>query len=184
MAGEDDIRKGLRSLRPQAEIGLADPLGGGEMPGGPSLAGLLARAVGLKQLELPLPVPPPRFDPRTVVSNFDRLPGEIGYVYHATNVPNAAEIAQSGRVNTFPPDYGTEQSMWPDRGIENRSYWTQGGGGASIFAPEGGPPVLLRTKQTPQFRRESGTGDFFTREPVQGPEYFSSEGWRRLGSNR
>jgi hypothetical protein len=46
MAGEDDILRYIRRIRPQAEIGLADPTGG--LPvGGPSLPRVLSRAVKL-----------------------------------------------------------------------------------------------------------------------------------------
>ena len=137
-----------------------------------------------EQLPLPLETPPPHFDPSTAVDfTKTNVDPETGYLYHATNVPNAQDIAETGHVNVFAPDYGTDQDMWPDASTENRSYWTQGGGKtASSFAPEGGQPVLLRTKQTPSFKRESGTGDWYTTEPVTEVEYLTPNGWRRLGA--
>ncbi len=89
---------------------------------------------------------------------------EDGYVYHATNVENAANIAQ-GKLETHKPWEFTDQGAWPDGATEKRTYWSEKADNVWQFAPEDGAPVILRAKKTDAFTSES-TGDIFTRKPV------------------
>jgi hypothetical protein len=91
-------------------------------------------------------------------------PTEAGYLYHATNTYNLNDIAAGG-LRTFRPSYGTDQEAWPDGSTERRSYWTDRANVAWHFAPEDGMPVLLRTRQTSDFKRES-TGDWYARRTI------------------
>lgn len=90
---------------------------------------------------------------------------EAGYLYHATNVERLYEIKATGFLKTFPPWFGTDQRAWPDGSREKRSYWSQTAGGVWHFAPEEGRPVVVRTKMTPIFKRES-TGDWYTTKKI------------------
>jgi hypothetical protein len=92
------------------------------------------------------------------------LEGEAGYIYHATNVERAAQIADEGVV-THKPNEFTDQSEWPDGAVNKRSYWSEKAGIVWQFAPEEGAAVVLRTRQETQFKRES-TGDIYTTKPV------------------
>lgn len=95
----------------------------------------------------------------------DKLPSEPGYLYHATNLENAADIAAKS-LKPHRPNFGTDQQAWPDRSTSVRSYFTPKAASAWSFAPSEGQPVLLRTKQGKGFKRES-TGDVFTTLPVK-----------------
>jgi len=101
-------------------------------------------------------------------------PGDAAHLYHTAPGHFARDIAEQGVINTFPPDYGTEQDMWPDRGTENRSYWTTTPGGTVPFAQDS--PVLFRTPRSERFQPERGTADWFTREPVSPLEYYDVTG--------
>src|SRR3990167_2601027 len=113
-------------------------------------------------------------------------PSEAGYHYHATNENNAAEIARSG-LKTHKPSYGTDQSVWPDGGVERRSYCTPCAGGAYVFAPAVGGPVLLRVRNDRAAFRGAGSGDTFVREaiPAKHIEIANADGtWRPLQESR
>jgi len=84
------------------------------------------------------------------------------FFYHATNEENLWDIKSSGVLEVFPPNHGTEQDSWPDGSEDNRSYWTDRASLAWQFAPELGRPVILRTPKSHLFRREAGTGDYYT----------------------
>jgi hypothetical protein len=115
------------------------------------------------------------------VAPSDKLESEPGYVYHASNQENARDIIAAKKLNVFRPNYGTDQRTWPDGGPERRSYWSEKAGVVWQFAPEQGKPVILRTKRTEAFQRES-TGDVFTRKavPADAVEILTADGWKPL----
>lgn len=106
---------------------------------------------------------------------------EPGYVYHATNQERAGDIAESGSLDTFPPDFGTEQNAWPDGETRKRSYWSERANNVWQFAPTEGKPVVLRSKRSAAFRRES-TGDIYTykKVPASSIEILTDQGWEPL----
>lgn len=110
-------------------------------------------------------------------------PSEPGYLYHATVVHRAHDIAQSGGVRTHRPNFGTEQDVWPDGSTEKRSYWTARAGVAHSFVPEDGEPALLRARDVDVgAKRERGTGDMVAtkRVPAAKVEILTDEGWQPL----
>lgn len=106
-----------------------------------------------------------------------------GYLYHATNVERANEIAQS-RMKLHEPWEFTDQGAWPDGGVKPRAYFNPRAENVAAFAPEEGPSVVLRTPEGKRFKRESGTGDVFTRKPVSARdlEIATPEGWKALAT--
>ncbi len=112
------------------------------------------------------------------------LAGEPGYAYHATNAERLDDIAQAGKLKTFGPSYGTDQSVWPDMSREKRAYFAEKP--LPQFAPEEGMPVILRTKKDGRIFRES-TGDLFARKPVDAKtlEYLGEDQkWHPVSSLR
>lgn len=110
------------------------------------------------------------------------IESEPGYVYHATNAERMEEIRNTGKLIPHRPDYGTEQDTWPDGATEKRSYFSRKANVVWQFAPEEGQPVVLRTKESPEFKTES-TGDVFSRKPIQTQdlEYLGEDGnWHAL----
>lgn len=111
--------------------------------------------------------------------------GHPDYLYHATSDTNLRDIADEG-LHTHGPSYGTDQSTWPDGATERRSYWTEHPHIASSFSPENGKPVLVRVaRDKAAFRRESGTGDHYTRTKIDAKhvEVLGGDGkWRGLAS--
>jgi hypothetical protein len=111
------------------------------------------------------------------------LASDPNYTYHATTLDRAHEILSSGKLSPHRPNYGTDQSTWPDRSTESRSYFTDRADTAWQFAPEEGQPVVLRIrKDSHPFRRES-TGDTYTTKPVPADklEVLTSDGtWKLL----
>lgn len=109
------------------------------------------------------------------------LKSEPGYVYHASNAERVHDIAASGSLKTFRPNYGTEQDAWPDGKVERRSYWSKNAGIVADFAPEDGHAVVLRVKRTDAFRDES-TGDVYATKPVKigDIEILTEDGWKPL----
>jgi hypothetical protein len=102
---------------------------------------------------------------------------EQGFVYHATNLDNAQDIAKQG-LKTHGPSYGTDQSTWPDGATERRSYFSTDPHITESFAPEHGKPVFLRVKEAAaKFFRES-TGDMFARKQIAPThiEYLGADG--------
>lgn len=111
------------------------------------------------------------------------LSPEEGWVYHGTNHVNLHDIADSGFVDTFKPWHGTEQDAWPDGSTERRSYWTRDPAQTVHFTPEGGRPVIIRTRFDPRsFRVESGTGDVYGRKriPASAVEALVGDRWTPL----
>lgn len=111
--------------------------------------------------------------------------GNEGFVYHATNEERLYDILHARRLVTHGPSYGTDQFAWPDGSREKRSYWSENAGSVWCFAPEEGCSVVLRTKKTVQFRRES-TGDIYTTKsvPVSQLEVLTDTGWVPAASLR
>ena len=112
-------------------------------------------------------------------------PKEDGYAYHATSKYRMRDIEESGAIETFPPDHGTDQDMWPDGSVTPRSYWSESPKSAQSFYPDDGPPVLIRSKRG-SLRIEKGTGDLYTETPVSlgrdVVEFWGKDGrWHRLG---
>ena len=100
------------------------------------------------------------------------------YVYHATNHERLHDIADAGKLKTHKPHEFTDQSSWPDGAREKRAYFSHSPSIARNFAPEEGHAALLRTKRTPKIRRESGTSDHYSREPISAKdlEYLHESG--------
>ena len=127
----------------------------------------------------------PLFSPESPVSRAvkpdEKLTAEPGYVYHATNEERAEDIRASRYLKLYPPHYGTDQQAWPDGASDKRSYWSLNAGSVWQFAPEEGKPVVLRTKQTSAFKKES-TGDIYTRHsvPAKQVEILTDKGWEPL----
>lgn len=115
------------------------------------------------------------------------LDGESGYMYHATNLERAEEIANSG-IRRHKADEFTDQTTWPDGSVERRNYFTPTAKNTWQFAPEEGMPVLLRVKQdTHPFKAERGTGDYYSVQDVPSSkiEYLSDDGrWLPIKSNQ
>jgi hypothetical protein len=110
-----------------------------------------------------------------------QVPQDNNYVYHATNAENAADIRESGRLDVFDPDYGTEQNAWPDGATTPRSYWNAEASSVGSFAPAEGQPVILRAKKGDAYKRE-GTGDLYLEEqlPASELEILTDRGWEPL----
>lgn len=91
---------------------------------------------------------------------------ESDYIYHATSRYRLFDIIDSGQLDVHGPDYGTDQDMWPDGSVEHRAYFLPTAEGTHIFAPEDGPMVVVRAKNRPGIRSESGTKDLYSTEPI------------------
>jgi 8-oxo-dGTP pyrophosphatase MutT (NUDIX family) len=121
-------------------------------------------------------------DPNYYVAPHDKLESEPGYLYHATNIENASDIARQG-MKTHKPWEGTEQDIWPDGATEKRSYFSPKAHAIWQFAPEYGQAVALRVHSSAgKFKTESGTGDVYSRHPVP-PKHIqilTQEGWRPI----
>lgn len=80
-------------------------------------------------------------------------------VYHATNLENLYDIANSS-LRPHKPWYGTDQSAWPDGSTKSRIYFTSAASTAYSFAPTEGTPVILRIRGKLPIKTES-TGDLY-----------------------
>ena len=109
--------------------------------------------------------PPAKFGKHAFPS---KLKNEEGYLYHASNEENARSIAEEGKIRLHrPSEFTPDQSAWPDGDKGKRAYFSANAANTASFAPEEGSPVLLRVKRgAHSFRRESGTGDYFTSKEV------------------
>jgi hypothetical protein len=67
--------------------------------------------------------------------------GDPNYVYHATNIERANDIAESGKLSLFKPGDFTDQATWPDGSTAKRNYFTPTAQNTWQFAPEEGKPV-------------------------------------------
>ena len=121
-----------------------------------------------------------------VVRPSSTLQGDEGYLYHATNEERAHGIAEDGRMHLHRPGDFTEQDCWPDGATEKRSgYFAPHDKAHTVwsFAPEEGRSAVLRIHHLAHpFRRESGTGDLFSKKAVPAKlfEINTSEGWKPL----
>lgn len=98
--------------------------------------------------------------------NTQRVTGEGQYLYHATNEENARSIMQQGLKPHKPHEF-TDQRVWPDGGVDRRSYFSADPKVTESFAPVEGQPVFFRVPRTAaQFQRESGTGDWYARQRI------------------
>ena len=115
------------------------------------------------------------------VSPDTTTPSEPGYVYHATNIERALDIAVAG-LKTHRPWAYTDQSTWPDGKTEGRVYFTPRASVAWQFAPEEGRSVLLRVPST-LAKAGDGTGDLFANRAVPAAkiEILTTDGWVPLG---
>ena len=95
----------------------------------------------------------------------DDVPSDDAFLYHATSLERATDIAVEGLV-TRGPSWGTDQDAWPDGSTERRSYWISKARLAWSFAPEGEPVILRVLKTAAAFKREHGTGDFYARKKI------------------
>jgi len=124
-----------------------------------------------------------RLKPEEIVAPNAELKSEPGYLYHGTTLENAREIHYSRFLEAHEPGFGTEQDAWPDGSDEQRSYWTSDAAATRHFTPEGQPVVLrVNASKVGTFRREKGTGDYFTRQavPADQIQIFTKRGWRPL----
>ncbi len=120
----------------------------------------------------------------TFVEPHSNLAAEDGYLYHATNVDNAQDIARSS-LNTFPPHHGTDQTCWPDGQCEKRAYLSASANKVWMFAPEEGKSAILRVpKSAGTFKHETGTGDVYTNRPIPAKhlDILQHDGWTPLVS--
>jgi uncharacterized protein len=118
--------------------------------------------------------------PKHLEHNFKMAP-DPGYAYHVTNHERLHNIADSGQLKTYKPSEFTDQSSWPDGSIKKRSYFAPSV--ATMFAPEAGHTVALRTKMGPHIKAEKGTGDLYTEKPISthSLEYLHHSGeWRPI----
>ncbi|MCP4900038.1 MAG: hypothetical protein GY906_23970 [bacterium] len=109
------------------------------------------------------------------------MEGEEGYVYHATNEDNAAEIIE-GKLDPHGPSYGTDQETWPDGSEELRSYFTEHPATAFSFAPAEGKPLLTRVKKAAAPFLKESTGDTYTKGSIDPAniEVATEGGWVSL----
>ena len=119
-------------------------------------------------------------------NKIQKVESDPNYVYHATNVERANDIAEGGKLNTHKPHEFTDQEVWPDGKTEKRNYFTSDAKNTWQFAPEEGKPVLLRVKKEDHpFKREI-TGDIYSTKPVDASkiEYLNSNNqWTTLKSD-
>jgi hypothetical protein len=125
--------------------------------------------------------------PPMVSQNFKRLEQDLilndpDYVYHATNMERARDIAAEGKLNTHRPGDFTDQNMWPDGATQKRNYFSQGN--PWMFAPEDGAPTILRIRKSEHpFQSEKYTNDVYSTKPVPSSkiEYLDQSGsWNPL----
>lgn len=112
-------------------------------------------------------------------------PKEDGYGYHITSRNNLYDIEDSGVIDVFPPEHGTDQLEWPDGSESPRSYWIDNPKNALAFAPDDGVPVLIRKSNT-TLKPERGTRDLYTESPIdisqENVEFWGDDGaWHPLG---
>lgn len=143
------------------------------------VAGLAIVAVGVGFVWATMRVRPRvfAFKANPFISPTSSTFSESGYVYHATNEDRVRDIAREG-IKTHKPWDFTEQDSWPDGSTEKRSYFSRSASSVWAFAPEEGRAVILRTRETSQFKRE-GTGDIYTTKsvPASKLEVLTDEGW-------
>jgi hypothetical protein len=121
-------------------------------------------------------------DWKNIDSSREDIQAHADYLYHATNTYNVHDIADTKKLHTHRPGYGTDQEEWPDGSREKRSYWTHEPNIARSFYPEGKPALLRAKRSAADFKRES-TGDHYLRKPLASHhlEVYDGEGnWRAV----
>lgn len=110
-----------------------------------------------------------------------RTESDVDYIYHATNMERAFDIAQEGLKPHRPWEF-TDQETWPDGGTERRVYFSRDLDSIWAFAPEEGRPVALRVPVDAVVLRGDGTGDVFARKRVPSDviEFLCDDGWRLI----
>lgn len=94
------------------------------------------------------------------------IPSDPNYVYHATNLERAQDIADD-KLRTFKPSDFTDQDMWPDGSVEKRAYFSAAADSVADFAPEEGQSVVLRVRRDAvPVKVERGTGDIYTTRTI------------------
>jgi hypothetical protein len=96
----------------------------------------------------------------------DATNGDTGFFYHATNLENVWGILELGELEPHPPDYGTDQDVWPDGSTALRSYFGSSPKHVDPFYPEGKPILLRIPGNVVRIKKEKGTPDFFTNQPI------------------
>jgi len=112
--------------------------------------------------------------------------GDPNYVYHATNVERANDIAESGKLSLFKPGDFTDQATWPDGSTAKRNYFTSTAQNTWQFAPEEGQSVLLRINKNDHPFKQESTGDIYSNKevPADKIQYLSDDGkWLGLKSD-
>lgn len=88
-----------------------------------------------------------------------KVKSEPGYMYHSTDEEGARSIAGQGKLSPSRPE-----QAWPDGDRGKRAYFSADATGSE---PGAGPQTLLRVKRGEHsFRREAGTGKFYTNAEV------------------
>lgn len=179
MAAEDwqPLRQGLTNWvnaerQKSYDMGLADP-----STGLPTRAGVAALGPAYAN-SLLMGTTAPSGAPSAALLR-GPVKSEPGYVYHATNTDNLANIAAEGRLRTHEPHEFTDQDVWPDGKVEPRNYFTPTAENTWQFAPEEGPSVLLRMRSDAHpTRAERSTGDLYSTKPVDAKhlEYMTDDG--------
>lgn len=114
--------------------------------------------------------------PSEIENTQDTKTNENNYFYHGTNLYGVQGIKDTGKIKIFRPWHGTEQEVWPDGSIEKRAYFSPTAKGVEPFFPETGPYFVLRvSKANANFKKESGTPDFYVTNsiPIKFVEIFN-----------
>jgi len=95
-------------------------------------------------------------------------PSEKGYLYHATNLRYAIEIASSDHIDIFKPYFkDAYRDTWPDGSDEERAYFHANVNSVKRFMPKGQNKVILRVPITAgNFQQEAETGYVYSNQPV------------------
>ncbi len=94
-------------------------------------------------------------------------PDPGNFLYHATNLDRANEIAESGSMRLHRPNEYTDQSVWPDGSTRKRAYFSKNIGIVANFSPEEGKPVVLRVKDYGKYgAKKESTGDWYSEKPI------------------
>lgn len=117
------------------------------------------------------------------------MAAEPEYFYHGTNQENLYSIAEDGKLQTFKPNHGTDQSVWPDKTKGKRAYFSEDPNIVHDIYPEGSPPALLRVRRDAPIKaaRELSFTDWYTNRPVPAKylEFLDEAGnWRPLSDLR
>lgn len=94
-------------------------------------------------------------------------PSERGYLYHATNLRHAKEIADTDQIEVFKPYFRDDRDTWPDGSDEERAYFHANVNSVKRFMPKGQNKVILRVPiSAGNFQQEQETGYVYSNQPV------------------